>query len=182
MHDKREKQEHQSTREILVDLMEEYGDMVLRVAFTYVKERQLAEDLSQEIFIKCYQSLHTFEERSSYRTWLYRITVNYCKDYVRSWPFRNLIPRSVVRPGNDRSMDSVSSQVVQREENDLLFKKVLKLSVKLREVVIFYYYENLSVNEIACVLQVNPNTVKSRLHRARKSLRHHIEGGMILEE
>ncbi|WP_163970443.1 sigma-70 family RNA polymerase sigma factor [Oceanobacillus halotolerans] len=182
MRDERENQNEQSKQEILIKLMEKYGDMVLRVAYTYVKERQLAEDLSQEIFIKCYQSLDTFENRSSYQTWLYRITVNYCKDYVRSWSFRNLIPTSFVRKENDQIKDSVVSQVMKKEDNNVLFKKILNLSVKLREVLILYYYEDLSIQEIAEILEVKPNTVKTRLHRARKGLKNHIEGGMILEK
>ncbi|OZU87166.1 RNA polymerase subunit sigma [Virgibacillus indicus] len=161
--------------------MEKYGDMVLRVAFTYVKERQLAEDLSQEVFIRCYQSLDAFENCSSYQTWLYRITVNYCKDYVKSWSFRNLIPYSLIKR-NGQEFDSVASMVMKKEDNDALFLQVLKLSVKLREVLVLYYYEDLAVEEIADVLDLNPNTVKSRLHRARKSLKYHMEGGVILEK
>ncbi|ALX48786.1 sigma-70 family RNA polymerase sigma factor [Lentibacillus amyloliquefaciens] len=181
MCDKREHQGDKSNRELLVELMESYGDMVLRVAFTYVKERQLAEDISQEVFIRCYQSLDSFENRSSYKSWLYRITVNCCKDYVKSWSFRNLISKSLVKE-SDQNIDAVDSQVVKKEERDLLFKQVLKLSVKLREVLIFYYYEDLTVDEAANVLEVNPNTVKSRLYRARKALKNHLEGGMVLEK
>lgn len=180
MHDESEQRKVQSSRVILVELMEKYGDMVLRVAFTYVKEKQLAEDLSQEVFIKCYQSLDSFENRSSYQTWLYRITVNCCKDYVRSWSFRNLIPQSLINK-NEQDIDSVISIVVKKEDNNKLFQQVLKLSVKLREVLILYYYEDLTIDEIANVLDLNPNTVKSRLSRARKSLKYHIKGGMILE-
>jgi RNA polymerase sigma factor (sigma-70 family) len=174
-------QKGKTNREVLVDLMQRYGDMVLRVAFTYVKERQLAEDISQEVFIRCYQSLDTFKNKSSYQTWLYRITVNYCKDYVRSWSYRHLIPQAIVKE-EERKVDSIDSQVVRKEENDLIFSEVLNLSVKLREVLILYYYEELTIEEVANILSVKPNTVKTRLHRARKSLRFHIEGGMVLEK
>ncbi|MFD2657598.1 sigma-70 family RNA polymerase sigma factor [Gracilibacillus thailandensis] len=172
----------QTNQEILIDLMEKYGDIVFRIAFTYVKEKHLAEDLAQEIFIKCYQSLNTFQNRSSYSTWLYRITVNYCKDYVKSNYFRNLIPQPFIKPKYEQVEDSVVSQILKNEENALLFHKVLKLTVKLREVIIFYYYEGLSIDEISNILKVKPNTVKTRLYRARKNLKSHIEGGMIFEE
>ncbi|SHN24435.1 sigma-70 family RNA polymerase sigma factor [Gracilibacillus kekensis] len=171
-----------SNQEILVHLMENYGDMVLRVAFTYVKQRQIAEDISQEIFIKCFKSLDTFQNRSSYQTWLYRITVNYCKDYVRSWSFRKLIPLSVIHRDSNPNYDSVVSHVVKQEENRLLFNKVLNLSVKLREVLILYYYEDLSIPEIANILGVKPSTIKTRLHRARKNLKEGIEGGILFEK
>ncbi|WP_371018815.1 sigma-70 family RNA polymerase sigma factor [Pseudalkalibacillus sp. JSM 102089] len=182
MQEDQDKHENQSKKELLVDLMEEYGDMVLRVAYTYVKERQLAEDISQEVFIRCYQSLQSFENRSSYKTWIYRITVNNCKDYVKSWSFRNLFPKSIIETENERKMNSPSSQMEQKEENNELFEKVLNLSVKLREVIIFYYYEDLSIEEISDVIKVKPNTIKSRLRRARISLKEQIGGGIFLEE
>ncbi|WP_430787100.1 sigma-70 family RNA polymerase sigma factor [Virgibacillus flavescens] len=181
MHDDREQQGDKSNRELLVELMESYGDMVIRVAFTYVKERHLAEDISQEVFIRCYQSIDSFENRSSYKSWLYRITVNCCKDYLRSWSFRNLIPNALIKD-NGRFIEALDNQVMEKEENDLLFEQVLKLSVKLREVLIFYYYEDLTVDETANVLKVNPDTVKSRLFRARKAMKNLIEGGMVFEK
>ncbi len=64
----------------------------------------------------------------------------------------------------------------------VLFNKVLGLSVKLREVLILYYYEDLSISEIANILGVKPSTIKTRLHRARKNLKAGIEGGMLFEK
>ncbi|KGP90265.1 RNA polymerase subunit sigma [Pontibacillus chungwhensis BH030062] len=182
MHGEREWNKQQSKQELLTDLMERHGDMVLRIAYTYAKDRARAEDLAQEVFIRCYHSLDSFEERSSYQTWLYRITVNYCKDYVRSWSFRNLIPKSVLPERTDELGSNVMKEVIQNEEKNVLFDQVLKLSIKYREVVILYYYEDLSVDEVASVLDCNSNTVKSRLRRARERLKHLVEGGMIVEE
>jgi RNA polymerase sigma-70 factor (ECF subfamily) len=77
--------------------------------------------------------------------------------------------------------NSVSEEILKEEENQVLFQKVLKLSLKLREVIIFYYYEELSVEEIADLLSVNVNTVKTRLHRARKRLKRMLKGGDVIE-
>ncbi|MGR9050667.1 sigma-70 family RNA polymerase sigma factor [Halobacillus faecis] len=176
-----EQTERSTDKEVLVDLMESYGDMVVRIAFTYVKDQQLAEDLAQDVFIRCYQHLHTFEHRSSYKTWVYRITVNHCKDHVRSWSFRNLIPFEPMKMEKGKETNSISDQLLKEEENQVLFQKVLKLSVKLREVIIFYYYEELSVEEVAELLGVNVNTVKTRLHRARSSLKRMLKGGEVFE-
>lgn len=161
--------------------MESYGDMVVRIAFTYVREKQLAEDLAQEVFIRCYQHLHTFEHRSSYKTWVYRITVNHCKDHVRSWSFRDLIPFEPMKMEKGEEANSIIEQVLKEEENEVLFQKVLKLTLKLREVIIFFYYEELSVEEIAELLEINVNTVKTRLHRARNSLKRMLKGGEAFE-
>ncbi|RDY71158.1 RNA polymerase subunit sigma [Halobacillus trueperi] len=176
-----EHMKRRTDKEMLAGLMESYGDMVVRIAFTYVREKQLAEDLAQEVFIRCYQHLHTFEHRSSYKTWVYRITVNHCKDHVRSWSFRNLIPFEPMKMEKGEEANSIIEQVLKEEENEVLFQKVLKLTVKLREVIIFYYYEELSVEEIAELLEINVNTVKTRLHRARNSLKRMLKGGEAFE-
>jgi len=156
--------------EQLIWLMEEYGDMVIRLAFTYVKQKQLAEDISQEVFISCYNSLQTFQHKASYKTWLYRITVNKCKDYFRSWSFKNIYYQDFFRSvfaSNDKAIDK---KIVEQEDQDQIFEQVLSLPIKLREVIILHYYEELSINDISKLLDVNSNTVKTRLHRARKSL------------
>ena len=71
-------------------LMKTYGNDVVRIAFSYLKQKQLAEDVAQEVFIKCYEKMDTFRNDSSYKTWLIRITVNRCKDVRKSRYFKNL--------------------------------------------------------------------------------------------
>jgi RNA polymerase sigma factor (sigma-70 family) len=157
-------------------LMEEYGDMVVRLAFTYVKQKQLAEDISQEVFISCYKSLETFQNKASYKTWLYRITVNKCKDYFRSWSYRNISYQDFFRSIFPSGGQSVEASILEGEEKEIIFEKVLALPIKLREVIILQYYEELTVNEISELLGINSNTVKTRLHRAKKLLQSSLEG------
>ncbi|MBY0147378.1 sigma-70 family RNA polymerase sigma factor [Neobacillus niacini] len=151
-------------------LMDEYGDMVVRLAFTYVKQKQIAEDISQEVFISCYKNLETFQNKSSYKTWLYRITVNKCKDYFRSWSHRNISYQDFFRSIFPSGEKSIESNILDKEERELIFERVLKLPIKLREVIILQYYEELTINEITELLGLNSNTVKTRLHRAKKLL------------
>ncbi|MFE8700623.1 sigma-70 family RNA polymerase sigma factor [Cytobacillus sp. FJAT-54145] len=152
--------------EQLVWLMEEYGDMVIRLAYTYVKQQQLAEDISQEVFISCYQNLNRFQNRSTYKTWLYRITVNKCKDYLKSWSFKNIQYKDIISSFLMSTTPSADSAFIYLEEKEDLFEKVLTLPVKFREIIILHYYEDLSVNDISELLGLNLNTVKTRLHRA----------------
>jgi RNA polymerase sigma factor (sigma-70 family) len=166
----------------LVWLMDEYGDMVLRVAYTYVKKQQLAEDISQEVFISCFNHLEQFQNRSTYKTWLYRITVNKCKDVLKSWSFRNLYYKDFLQnilktgtPGSDTMM-------ILSEEKEMIFNQVISLPLKLREVITLYYYEELSIDEIAKLLNLNTNTVKTRLHRGRNSLKLSLKGSSLNEE
>lgn len=80
----------ENTEQIISQLMDNYSDDVLHLVFSYVKNRTTAEDLTQEIFIKCYEKLGQFNNKSSIKTWLYRIAINHCKDYLGSWHYRKL--------------------------------------------------------------------------------------------
>ncbi len=174
---------HQLTKEEQLQLlMEEYGDMVMRLAYTYVKQKELAEDISQEVFISCYKNLETFQNRATYKTWLYRITVNKCKDYFRSWSFRNLQYQNLIRSVFNHREKSVESNIVEKENQERIFETVLSLPIKFREVVILHYYEDLSINEMSELLAVNSNTVKTRLYRARKLLGSNLKEWQMYEE
>jgi RNA polymerase sigma factor (sigma-70 family) len=161
--------------------MEEYGDMVIRLAYSYVREKQLAEDISQEVFISCFQSLEAFQNKASYKTWLYRLTVNKCKDLIKSWSYRNLFYKDIISSIMTLKTDSAETGLIDIEEKELIFEKVLLLPIKFREIIILHYYEDLSIHEISELLNINPNTVKSRLHRARKVLKISFQEGHINE-
>lgn len=155
----------------LETIMEQYGDMVVRLAFTYVKQKQLAEDIAQEVFISCYQHLDAFRNQSSIKTWIYRITVNKCKDELKSWSFKNLFYTDLISSLFKNAMKTTELNLLNLEEKRLISEKVLSLPLKLREVVILYYYEDLSISEIEDSLNVKANTIKTRLYRARKLLK-----------
>ncbi|MFD2444861.1 sigma-70 family RNA polymerase sigma factor [Bacillus sp. CGMCC 1.16607] len=162
---------HLPKEDQLIWLMEEYGDMVMRLAYTYLKEKQLAEDISQEVFISCYKSLDQFQSRSTYKTWLYRITVNKCKDLLKSWSYKNIQYKDFIFSIIKGRTNSIEDRMEELEDQALLFEKILALPIKLREVIILHYYEELSINEMADLLSQNANTVKTRLFRARNLLK-----------
>ena len=79
-------------REVLMDeIMNRHGQDILRLVYSYVNNKELAEDLTQDIFVKCYKSLHTYKGKSSLRTWLWRIAINHCKDFLKSWYNKHVI-------------------------------------------------------------------------------------------
>ncbi|WP_077212461.1 sigma-70 family RNA polymerase sigma factor [Bacillus dakarensis] len=155
-------------------LMETYGNDVIRIAYTYLKQKELAEDAAQDVFIKCYKNLDTFRNESSYKTWLIKITVNRCKDVLKSWSYKNLFITEIFK--SKTATPSLESQYFRGEENELISKQVLELPVKLREVIILFYYQDYSIEEISDLLNINPNTVKTRLHRGRLKLKESLEG------
>jgi RNA polymerase sigma factor (sigma-70 family) len=164
-----------SKEERLEWLMNEYGQSVTRLAFTYTKQKQLSEDIAQEVFIKCYQNMDTFRHESSYRTWVYRITVNLCKDKVRSWSFRNLVFTDLFK--SNSTMHTPETEVLYFEHKRIISEKIMSLPVKYREVIILFYYEDMSYNQIADLLNINLQTIKNRLHRARLLLKKMLDGG-----
>ncbi|MFG6497024.1 sigma-70 family RNA polymerase sigma factor [Fictibacillus sp. UD] len=167
-----------SKEEMIIWLMNEYGQSLVRVAFTYVKQEQLAEDIVQEVFIKCYKNLHLFRQESSYKTWLYKITINQCKDVMKSWSFKNLILYNFTgfhsKPSYDKSPEE---EILFYEEAKHISSKVVSLPIKLREVIIFYYYEEMKIEQISDLLGINQNTVKSRLLRGKQQLKKKLERG-----
>lgn len=156
-------------------LMNEYGQEVARLAFTYTKQKQLSEDISQEVFIKCYEKLDQFRHESSYKTWIYRITINLCKDRLRSWTFRNVVFTEFFSKWS-KPVESTESLVMDGESRRIISEKVMNLPIKYREVIMLYYYEELTYNQIAEMLDMNIQTIKSRLHRARLLLKKMLEG------
>lgn len=164
---------NEETLEVLVD---EYWISVKKLAYTYVKDWALAEDVTQEVFIKCYNNLARFRGDSSYKTWLYKITVNRCKDEFRSKWYRNLNFLNAMGKTVNNSI-SAEQSFLEEDERKEFYEIVLGLPMKYREVIILFYYEEMSLDEIHNLLDTNINTVKSRLKRGKLLLKNMVEGG-----
>ena len=146
--------------------VEEHTEYLLKIAFLYVKDWPTAEDIVQEVFLTYYEKFEQFEKRSSLKTYLIRMTINKCKDYLKSWRYRKQsLTTNFFMSKQDRR------RVVEYAERLDIANAVLDLPIHLREVVIHYYYEEQSVLEVAQLLAVSDNTVKTRLRRARQLLK-----------
>lgn len=161
------------------DLVDQYGEGLIRLAFTYVKNQQAAEDIVQDVFMRAYEKRDDFKGHSSYKTYLYRMTINRCYDHLRSWSFKN------VQISNKLTMifqgeNSTETNAIIRDERYVLGQEILSLPLKYREVLVLYYYKDLSVEEIAIILKCSSNTIKTRLKRAREKLKTQLEkkGGL----
>ncbi|WP_421381981.1 sigma-70 family RNA polymerase sigma factor [Bacillus salacetis] len=155
---------------LLEDLIDQHEKAVTKLAFTYVKDWSAAQDIAQEVFISVYQGLENFKQESTYKTWIYRITVNKCKDLQRSAYFRrNIITDSVGRLFKGKE-ENPADMVIKQEEMQGIAQDVFLLPVKYREVIILYYYQGLSTKEIAVLLDCKSSTVRTRLDRARNKL------------
>ena len=163
-------------KDLLIDeIMNQYGQEILQLAYSYVNNKAIAEDLTQDIFVKCYKNLHTYSGKSKLRTWLWRIAINHCKDFHRSWYNKNVIIAGEEMPSNGTKKELVEQTVIQKEEDDELIAAIMNLPIKYREVIYLFYYEELPLKEIALVTDAGLNTVKTRLRRAKELLKEELE-------
>lgn len=165
-----------TTEELLEMLVDEYSARVKRLAYTYVKSWQAAEDITQEVFISCYKNLDSFRIESSYKTWLFKITVNKSKDYLKSKWYKSIVPFDFNWSLFSGMKASPEDEVIEKNDEYILSEKVLRLPAKYREVIILYYYEDLNIREISELSNINLDTVKTRLRRAKSLLRKMYEG------
>lgn len=163
-------------KEKLIDqLMDEYGQSLLHLTYSYVGKREIAEDLTQEIFVKCYQKLEQYQKKSTLKSWIWRIAINHCKDYLRSWHHKHIV-FSEEKVRDTPSLETeVEDQVIQRYEDEELVRTVWSLPNPYREVIYLYYFEELTIKEISYLTGVNQNTIKTRLKRAKEILKESLE-------
>ncbi|WP_053362325.1 sigma-70 family RNA polymerase sigma factor [Bacillus sp. FJAT-27251] len=163
-------------REAVVDrIMDLYGQDILHLVYSYVKDQTTAEDLTQEIFIKCYKNLHQYNRKAKLKTWLWRIAVNHCKDYLKSWHSRNMMVADEQARTEASHREDVENLVIQMEEDEKLAAAVMGLPEIYREVIYLYFFEELAIKEIAYAASLNQNTVKTRLKRAKELLKERLE-------
>lgn len=156
-------------------LMRKYGNDVLRTAYMYVKDSHLAEDIFQDVFIKVNQKLSTFQGNSSIKTWIIRITINTCKDYIKSAWNQRVVPMSEYQE-NILTSDNDFTAVEKEEDNKIIRKMVMDLPDKYKDVLLLVYYQDMTISEAASVLKIAEGTAKSRLSRAKEKLKLYLEG------
>ena len=153
-----------SLEETLARRVGEWQLPLLRTCCAVLGSEDLAKDAVQETFLKVYRGLPSFRGECSEKTWLMRIAVNVCRDMLRSSWFRT-IDRRV-------SLEQLPEPVFHPvEEDQFLMESLLTLPLKQREVVLLYYYHNMTLKEIAGALNISQPSVSRRMSRAKKQLR-----------
>ncbi|BCB05126.1 sigma-70 family RNA polymerase sigma factor [Bacillus sp. KH172YL63] len=172
----REAENHAEDRDAWLErIMNEYGERLTKLAYNYVKDWGLAEDIVQDVFVTCFRHYEKVGEIMSFKAWIYRLAINRAKDVLKSSAFRR-----VVRNGSLLSLFTSKdllpeNELLRRSEEEILSRSVLDLPVKYREVMILYYYEECSIEEIEGLLGLNRNTIKTRLNRGRSRLKKRME-------
>lgn len=171
-------QENQEVYDIEA-LMRKYGNDVLRTAYMYVKDNHLAEDIFQDVFIKVNQKLNTFQGDSSIKTWIIRITINACKDYIKS-AWNQKVTQFTEFQENTLAGKDEYSAVEQEDENRMVREAVVQLPQKYKDVLLCVYFQDMSIAETSKLLGIAEGTAKSRLSRAKEKLKLSLEGRISL--
>jgi len=151
------------SNDTIEQILEKYSDTVYRIAFSKLKNKADADDLTQEVFLRYIRFKPTFENSEHEKAWFIRTTINCSINLVKSAWFRKTDPLE----------DNLTTELAEKSE---VYYAVLELDEKYRTVVHLFYYEDLTIQEISNVLQKKETTVKSLLHRARNKLKQKLEG------
>ncbi len=156
--------------ERFIQLVEQYQAVLLRTCYVTLKDYALAEDAVQETFLKAYQAMDGYRGDCSERTWLMRIAMNTCRDIKRRAWFR-YIDRRV-------ALDQLPEALVAYEqEDDDTIQSIMRLPYRDREVLLLYFYQDMTLREIAQSLGISVGAAHGRLAQAKKKLRAELKGG-----
>lgn len=158
-------------------IVESHQSKVFSIIYGILRNKNDSEDIAQQVFAKIYFSLKGFDFRSSLITWVYKITVNECYDYLRKKKVRKLVYESDMGEDDQRSMENSQLAVEKRapidrrtEKRDYLMKLLAKVSEEERMLLIQKEVEGLTVEELSEQTGINENTIKVKLFRARQKL------------
>ena len=167
-------------------LYEKYKNLVIRTAYLITGNKSDSEDAAQETFVKVYLHISELKNDAGLKPWMMQILVRtayrMCRKRGREVPDDKAESLSENQEATSRTILSPLGQMLKREEAETIFRAVQALPIKQKTVVILYYYNELSVGEIAGMLDCREGTVKSRLHTARKFLRGELEKNTDLRE
>lgn len=159
-------------------LIERYQERVFRLLTRFARDRMEAEDLAQEVSVKVYRKLHTFQQDSSFYTWVYRIAVNTATDHLSRHKRRRLHlveDISVLDRGERDDNDGAAAELMEEELREVTRTVLAGLPDKYRTILILREYEDLAYTDMAEVLGCSIGTVESRLFRARKRFKEALE-------
>lgn len=165
----------------LEEIMTEYGDKMIRVAYSYIKDWGISQEIVQEVFITCYKNYSQYSKVENFKALIYKITINRSKDVLRSSFVKKVFVGTDIFVSHKSSELSPENVVLKSDESALIAASILSLPLKYRETIHLFYYENLSILEISQMLNVNQNTLKSRLKRSRTMLGNILEGSETYE-
>ncbi len=167
----------------VTDLSESYGAKIYQLAFRYLKNREDAEEVAQDVLLKVYQKIDAFRGDAALSSWIYRITFNAAMSRLRE--FKQNLPTAPDKAVDDEGLPPIKREVVdwspladeavlRSEMRKTLVRALKDMPVLYRAPVILRDVQGLSTEEASAILHVKEQTLKSRLHRGRLMLREHL--------
>lgn len=156
-------------------LVTRYQKLLFKYVYSIFRDYHLAQDLSQEIFIKIYGSLEGYNARYPFSTWLLRVAHNYCIDYLRKKKLQLVsleakVGDQMVSNSILASLPPASREYERNRERDVIKEAIFALDSDYRSVIFLRYLEGIKLEEISYILGIPLGTVKSRINRARQLL------------
>ena len=152
-------------------LVNRYKDLVYTLALRMLKHREEAEEVAQDVFIKVFKSLDKFKGDSKFSTWIYRVTYNTCLDNIKkNKKYLNDVAIDEYTFNKLDTIDNALDNIIKEEKNVLIKNCINKLPEDSSALLTLFYFEELSLDEISKIINVEANTVKVKLFRARKKL------------
>lgn len=153
------------------ELVDKYKDMVFTLAFRIMKDKRLADEMSQTVFIKIYKKLNSFKGQSKFSSWIYRITYNTCLDELRKRGKNyKFVQINDFTEHEVLTVESALDQMKKDELTETIKSGLEELPGEMAFLITLYYFEDNSIKEIAESLNIKENNAKVKLHRARLKL------------
>jgi RNA polymerase sigma factor (sigma-70 family) len=158
-------------REAFATLIEKHKSMVYTVAYRIVKNHEDAEELTQDAFLKVFQSIGQFEQRSKFSTWLYRIIYNAAISSIRKKRIEStLLEPMIIENFSDEEVFENLDQLDEDDQKALVESLMKKLNPEEGALITLYYMEDCSIQEIAAIMGLTQSNVKVKLYRIRKQM------------
>lgn len=156
-------QDAEARAQALTRMVTEYQGALLRMCYLYLRDAAAAQDAVQETFLKAYKGYEAFQGKSSERTWLMSIAINVCRDMNRSAWLRHIDKRL--------TPEDIPLPAPQNEDALALAEAIRRLPARHRDVILLYYYQDMTIKEAAEALHAAPSTIQKRLNQAKDKLK-----------
>ena len=152
-------------------LVDRYKDLVFTLAYKMLKNREEAEEIAQDTFIKVYKSVGKFKGDSKFSTWVYKVTYNTCLDYLKKKKRGiNITYIEDFDLQQLKTLDKISNAIDEKEKNQLIHDCLNVLPSEEAFLLTLFYFEQQSTEEIAKIMDTNANNIKIKLYRTRKKM------------
>lgn len=177
-------------REAFRELVHRYQNFVFYVVFKMIRDAEMSRDLTQDIFIKAYIKLHTYNAQFTFKTWIARIAMYRAIDHLRRIKTENLVyvddygSNGTLLIDQEQSGEPTQEQrILRAEKAEMVARALKKLDPKLKAVIVMRHYQEMNYEEIAETLNIPVGTVKNRLFRAREKLQKLlVDSSLLLQE